>query len=107
MPDINFHTGNVVPPAGCDRDFLYANQTTSFDGKSVITGIPLSCIDGVQYATFCNDGTNDLSSANLVCTLYGYYGELAFRQTIPFAKCSSLLQAGFFHCEIRRWDVPV
>ena len=45
-----------------------------FDGKSVITGVPLSCVGG-RYTTFCNDGSNDLSSANLVCTLYGYYGE--------------------------------
>ena len=85
-----------MPPGGCDRDLLYDNQTMSSDGKSVITGIPLSCIDGVQYATFCNDGTNDLSTASLVCTMYGYYGELALRKTIPFATCSSLLQIGIF-----------
>ena len=95
----NDHTGSVAPPVVCDRDLLYANQTFMYEDISIITGIPLRCFDS-QYTAFCNDGTNDPSSATTLCSLYGYYGKLAFRHTVPFKNCSSLLQIGIFHCEL-------
>ena len=61
----------------CDPDLfsLYENYTTSYGNQAVITGTPFRCIGGSQYAALCNDNTNDPTSASVLCTMYGYYGQ--------------------------------
>ena len=61
----------------CDNCFyhLYENYTHYDGNRSVITGTPVGCIDG-RDVTLCNDGTNDPSSANVLCAEYGYSGQL-------------------------------
>ena len=62
---------------GC-QDYTYRlhENYTYYDGhRLVITGTSLGCSDG-SYVTLCNDGTNDPSSANVLCAEYGYKGQL-------------------------------
>ena len=60
----------------CSGNHLYQNYTFFEGNRSVITGIPLGCLGTGHYAALCNDGTNQPSSASVVCANRGFPGQL-------------------------------
>lgn len=69
---INYNLFPFIVPCNGPRLYLHNNMTRIANGREVVAGIPLNCVDGAFYASLCNDGSQVQSGLNYLCQSMGF-----------------------------------
>ena len=47
-------------------------MTRIVNGREIVSGIPLNCVNGAFYGSLCNDGSQMQSALNFLCQSMGF-----------------------------------
>ncbi|XP_019858100.1 PREDICTED: uncharacterized protein LOC109586360 [Amphimedon queenslandica] len=59
-------------PCNGSKLYLHNNMTRIVNGREIVSGIPLYCVDGAFYASLRNDGSHTQAGLNYLCQSMGF-----------------------------------